>query len=161
MKKLLFLFSGLLLFALTGCSRTSNQTYEHALERANAYAAAINNDYREPEKIYAFLTEEMKAVLSEEAFCACWEKERTYPYITPLYLFYPELTLSEDAMQAQAVFQQAARIIGMEYTVQLVYENGDYYVDDWHCFADGSYLEKFKNIPYQIDWYYDIEDVTP
>ena len=32
---------------------------------------------------------------------------------------------------------------------------------DRYSFADGSYLEKFEDIPYQIDWYYDIEDVKP
>lgn len=149
----------LLAILLSGCkSSAPNNTYDHALERAEAYADAINHDYESPEKIYAFLTADIREQISEEDFCAAFEKERSYPYITPLYIFYPELTVSEDGMKAEAVFKQAARIIGMEYTVHLVYENGDYYVNDWQQFIDGSYLDKFDDIPYELDWYYDIED---
>ena len=43
----------------------------------------------------------------------------------------------------------------MTYPVELIYENGDYYVQDWASFLDGSYLEKFEDIPYSLDWYYD------
>lgn len=131
---------------------------DRAEERANAYADAINHDYREPEKIYRFLTAEIRSAISEEAFCEAFAKERSYPYITPLYIFYPELTIAPDRKAARVVFKQAARIVGMEYTVRLVYENGDYYVEDWERFIDGSYLNKFDHIPYSLDWYYDIVD---
>ena len=161
MKRRIISLCCLLILLAAVCLKKPGNTYQHAMERAEAYAYAINHDYRQPEKIYAFLTREMKSRLTEKEFCACWEKERTYPYITPLYIFYPELTLSEDGAAADVVFQQAARLVGMEYTVRLIYEDGDYYADDWHQFADGSYLEKFEDIPYQIDWYYDIEDVKP
>ena len=91
--------------------------------------------------------------MSCEDFCAAWEKERSYPYITPLYLFWPELTeYRRDT--AVVTFLQAARIEGMTYQVNLVYENGDYYVRDWEEFLDGSYLEKFEDTPYTLDWYY-------
>ncbi len=146
-----------MLLALCSCqSQVLNNTYDNALERVQAYADAINHDYEKPEKIYAFLTQDMKTQITKSDFCTAWEKERTYPYITPLYIFYPALTISEDGMFADAVFKQAARIVGMEYTVHLVYENGDYYVEDWQRFADGSYLEKFEDTPYQLDWYYDV-----
>ena len=79
-------------------------------------------------------------------------------FITPLYIFYPELTIAPDRKAARVVFKQAARIVGMEYTVRLVYENGDYYVEDWERFIDGSYLNKFDHISYSLDWYYDIVD---
>ena len=39
-----------------------------------------------------------------------------------------------------------------------VYEDGDYYIRDWEEFLDGSYLDKFENIPYSLDWYYDTEE---
>lgn len=159
-QRIVFLCCALALLAAVCVSEPRN-TYRHALERAEAYAYAINHDYRQPEKIYGFLTQELKSCLTEEEFCACWEKERTYPYITPLYIFDPELTLSEDGAAADVTFRRAARLIGMEYTVRMVYENGDYYADDWHQFVDGSYLEKFEDIPYQIEWYYNIEDIRP
>ena len=47
----------------------------------------------------------------------------------------------------------------MTYEIRLQYENGDYYVEDWHQFIDGSYLDKFEDIPYSLDWYYDPEDI--
>ena len=56
---------------------------------------------------------------------------------------------------ARVTFLRAARIDGMTYPVELIYENGDYYVQDWASFLDGSYLEKFEDIPYSLDWYYD------
>ena len=54
---------------------------------------------------------------------------------------------------------QAARLPGMTYTFGLVYEQGNYSIDDWEALADGSYLEKFENIPYSLDWYYDMDAV--
>ena len=146
------------LMLLCGCAK-NHQTAEHDMERAQAYADAINLAYDTPEAIYAFLTEGTRAQISQEDFCRAFAKERTYPYITPLYLFYPEVTLSDDGSEATVVYQQAARIIGMTYEIRLQYENGDYYVEDWHQFIDGSYLDKFEDIPYSLDWYYDPEDI--
>lgn len=146
------------LMLLCGCAK-NHQTAEHAMERAQAYADAINLAYDTPEAIYAFLTEGTRAQISQEDFCRAFAKERTYPYITPLYLFYPEVKLSDDGREAAVVYQQAARIVGMTYEIRLQYENGDYYVEDWHQFIDGSYLDKFEDIPYSLDWYYDPEDI--
>ena len=58
---LLCLMSLLLLY---GCAK-GNQTAEHAMERAQAYADAINHAYDTPEAIYAFLTEGTKAQISQ------------------------------------------------------------------------------------------------
>lgn len=149
----------ILVLLLCGCAGKP-KTEDQALERAQSYAQAINFEYETPEKIYEFLSTEITSQISLEAFCNAFEKERSFPYITPLYLFYPELRLSEDGVQATVTYQQAARIIGMEYEITMVYENGDYYVNDWYQFIDGTYLEKFEDIPYSLDWYYDPEDVN-
>ena len=131
----------------------SQRTQDRALLRAEAYADAINQDFASPEKIYGYLCENFRQQMSCEDFCAAWEKERSYPYITPLYLFWPEMAeYRQDT--AVVTFLQAARIEGMTYQVNLVYENGDYYVRDWEEFLDGSYLEKFEDTPYTLDWYY-------
>lgn len=159
MKRCLVILSCLISLAvLCGCAQ-NDRTEERALERAQAYADAINHSYDKPETIYDFLTENTKAKISREDFCAAFAKDRTYPYITPLYLFYPEVTVSNDGLEAAVVYQQAARIIGMTYEVRLQYENGDYYVEDWSQFIDGSYLDKFQDIPYSLDWYFDPEDI--
>jgi hypothetical protein len=155
--KRLFLIC-LLAALLTLCGCGSNQTEEHALERLVDYAQAIDYSYKEPGKIYAFLCQDFRDQMDEEAFCEAFAKERTYPYLTPLYISKPEITLSEDGLSGTAVYLQAARLVGMTYEVSFVYENGDYYIQDWEEFLDGSYLEKFDNMIYSLDWYYS-EDV--
>ena len=153
MKRIIVLFCLLLsVLVLTGFS--SNQTAEHALERLEAYAEAIDYSYKEPANIYKFLCQDFRDQMDEEAFCEAFAKERTYPYITPLYISKPEITLAEDGLSGTAVYLQAARLIGMTYEVSFVYENGDYYIQDWEEFLDGSYLEKFEKLSYSLDWYY-------
>ena len=156
MKRIVLICLLMALLTLSGCG--SNQTEEHALERMEAYAKAIDYSYEEPEKIYEFLCEDFRDQMDEEAFCEAFAKERTYPYITPLYISKPEITMSADGLSGTAVYLQAARIVGMTYEVSFVYENGDYYVQDWEEFLDGSYLEKFEDMLYSLDWYYS-EDV--
>ena len=102
----------LTLLALCACAE--RPTEENARKRAEAYAQAVNFAYETPEEIYAFLTEDVKARISQPAFCAAFAKDRTYPYITPLYLFYPEVSMADDGLSATVVYQQAARIIGMK-----------------------------------------------
>lgn len=147
----------LCLVLLTACGG-NNQTEEHALERLNDYAHAIDYDYKTPEKIYPFLCQAFRDQMSEEEFCEAFAKERSYPYITALYISKPQITMAEDGLSGTAVYDQAARIIGMVYEVEFVYENGDYYIVDWEEFLDGSYLEKFETVNYSLDWYYS-EDV--
>lgn len=152
-KKVLISILLLAVCFLSGCS--SNLTPEHAKERAEEYAQAINYEYENPEKIYAFMCRDFRNQMTEEEFCKAFKKERTYPYITPLYLNSdPRVKLSGDKKTGTVEYDQAARIVGMVYDIRLVYENGDYYVMDWEDFLDGSYLDKFEDIPYSLDWYY-------
>ena len=65
--KRLFLIC-LLAALLTLCGCGSNQTEEHALERLEAYAQAIDYSYKEPGKIYAFLCQDFRDQMDEEAF---------------------------------------------------------------------------------------------
>ena len=134
---------------------------ERAAERAADYAQAVNYDYETPEKIYAFLTEELRGMMTEAEFTEAFKKERSYPYITPLYLMKnPEIELALDGLTGTVIYAQAARITGMTYEIGLVYENGDYYIEDWMELADGSYLEKFEDCPYTLDWYYDLDEAS-
>ena len=158
---LLVLCAAVTLSAVLYFSTVHRKTEARAQKRAEAYAEALNNEYKTPEKIYIFLTKEFRSQMSKEDFCKAFEKERSYPYITPLYIFKPELKMADDMKSGEVFYLQAARIVGMTYKIELVYENGDYYVKDWSQLLDGSYLDKFKDIPYSLDWYYDETSPTP
>ena len=105
-KRAACLICALTLLALCACAE--RPTEENARKRAEAYAQAVNFAYETPEEIYAFVTEDVKTRLSQPAFCAAFAKDRTYPYITPLYLFYPEVSMADDGLSATVVYQQAA-----------------------------------------------------
>lgn len=156
-KRFMFALLAVVLLA-SGCDSAS-PGYERAAERAEEYAKAVNYEYETPEVIYSLLCKDYRESVAEADFCEAYAKERSFPYITPLYVFDPEITLSEDDLEARVVYKQAARIIGMEYEIAMVFEDGDYYIKDWEELLDGSYLEKFENIPYSLDWYYNPEDI--
>lgn len=145
-----------LCLTLSACSE-NNRTVEQAQARADEYAYAINYRYETPAEIYPFLCQNYRDQITQEEFSQAFTKERSYPYLTPLYINYGSVTLSEDGNQADATFKQAARLLGMTYSFTLVYEDGDYYVQDWEELIDGSYLEKFEDIPYSLDSYFDFE----
>ncbi len=136
------------------------KTKEAALARAKEYAHAINYDFKTPEKIYDFLWSGFREQMDEKDFIEAFVKERSYPYITPLYIFFPEVTGQTDEGGYIITFLQAARIVGMTYDIEMVYEDGNWFVKDWEQFPDGSYLEKFENIPYSLDWYYDLSELN-
>ncbi len=136
-----------------------SETEEAALSRAKEYAHAINYEFKTPEKIYAFLWSGFREQMNEQDFVEAFVKERSYPYITPLYIFFPEVTGQTEDGGYIITFLQAARIVGMTYDIEMVYEDGNWFVKDWEQFPDGSYLEKFENIPYSLDWYYDLSEL--
>ncbi len=140
----------------TGCAK-DNKTQEHAEERVQAFANAINYDYETPEKIYAYLTHDFRDSMTEEAFTEAFNKERSYPYLVPLFINYRSIEMSDDLASGTAHFSQAARLPGMKYDLSFVYENGDYYMIAFENFPDGSYLDKFEDIPYSLDSYFDVD----
>ena len=160
------ILSAFLIFFLLFCSAAGEddrsaapQTEEAAFARAKEYAHAINYDFKTPEKIYAFLWSGFQEQMDEQEFIEAFLKERSYPYITPLYIFFPEVTGQTEEGGYIITFLQAARIVGMTYDIEMIYENGDWFVKDWEQFPDGSYLEKFESIPYSLDWYYDLSEL--
>lgn len=143
--------------SFAGCATKSSARSldELARDRVFEYMEAFNQGGKHPEGIYRFLSSDLKARISEQDFLEAYLKERSYPYITPFYVFEPVIELSDDGMTGKVTFQQAARIVGMTWECALVYEDGTYYFRDWEYLIDGSYLEKFEDIPYDLSWYYD------
>ncbi len=135
----------------------NNLSKENAEVRAMEFAEAVNYSYKNPEKIYAYLSSDFKDNMSEEDFVAAFIKERSYPYLTPLFINYSSIQLTEQKTKGTAIYSQAARLPGMIYKVELVFENNNYYIYDFEEFLDGSYLDKFENLSYSLDSYFDFK----
>ncbi len=110
--------------------------------RVNAFIKAVNAN--RPGDVYLFLTPELKAMLSREEFRHNFAKERSYPYLTPLYLYLDEVKLSSDRRSGEALLTVAARLPGEKMRVKLIYTKGQYYIEAFRDIADGSYLHKFE-----------------
>lgn len=143
-------------YLFTGCTK-SNISAKNAEERVKAFADEINYNYETPGNIYDFLTQEYKDKITREEFTKAFEKERSYPYLTPLFINFESIEMSEDKLRGIAHFSQAARLPGMEYEIRFVYEEGDYRMEAFEDLIDGSYLDKFKSIPYSLDSYFDFD----
>lgn len=127
---------------------------EAAAAAAKAYADAVDYDYEDPAVIYEWMTNDYKASISEADFVAAFNKERSYPYLTPLFIYYDRVEMDGDYMRGTAYYTQAARLPGMVYEVGLVYEDGGYHIEDFEDFPDGSYLEKFDTVTYDLSSYF-------
>lgn len=157
MRRRLILFIILITgIALVSC-KAQEPAEERASQRVREFAHAVNYEYDHPEKIYPYLAQDFKDQMTEEAFAEAFKKERSYPYLTPLFINNETVELSENGESGTVVFEQAARLPGMYYTVSLVYENGDYYIIAFEDFLDGSYLEKFDGLSYSLDDYFDFD----
>lgn len=128
---------------------------EEAVLTVCAFAEDLNYHYREPERLYDYLTGDFQAQMSREEFIRAFEKERSYPYLTPLFINYESIEMAEDERSGVATFSQAARLPGMVYELPFVYEDGQYKVIAFENFPDGSYLEKFDKLTYSLDSYFD------
>lgn len=135
----------------------NNLTKENAEQRALDFANAVNYEYKNPLKIYKFMSEEYKAKLSSAEFVKAFNKERSYPYLTPLFINFDSVEFTDEMKVGTAIYSQAARLPGMVYKVKLIYENNNYYIIAFEDFLDGSYLKKFENLSYSLDSYFDFK----
>lgn len=115
-----------------------------AEEQANGFAQAINEN--NPTDLYSYLLPEIQGMLSRDAFVKNFAHERSYPYLTPLYIYLDEVKLDEGKRSGEAIFTVAARLPGEKMRVKLYYLDQQYYLDAFREIADGSYIEKFKKL---------------
>ena len=59
--------------------------------------------------------------------------------------------------EAEEVFKALSTPVRLR-IMEMIYEDDGWYVKDWEQFPDGSYLKKFEDIPYSLDWYYDFSE---
>lgn len=153
-KKLLVAGLGLLLVValaiVTVCylsgdmGRFTPKGLSHAERRVREMAEAANAN--DPARVYDYLTEELRGMISREAFVENWAHERTYPYLIPFWIFYRGVELDEGGKTGTATFERAARLPGQFEVYGVVYENGGYYFDAFRKIADGSYIEIFDRL---------------
>lgn len=109
--------------------------------QAKKFAQAVNEN--NPQELYSYLLPEIQGLLSRDEFIKNYAKERSYPYLTPLYLYLDEVKLDEGKKSGEAIFTVASRLPGEKMKVKLVYQDRQYYFDAFRAVADGSYIEKF------------------
>lgn len=146
---------GTLWFSFRRMSGGSSE--KSAIQAAEAYAEAVDYQYKDPAAIYAFMTDDFRQSMSEDAFIEAFNKERSYPYLTPLFINFDRVELSEDQMTGTAYYSQAARLPGMVYEVGMVYEDHAWHIRDFDDFLDGSYLDKFDTVTYDLKSYFDTD----
>ena len=59
-----------------------------AEKAAMAYAEAIDYQYENPAVIYEFMTDDFRKIMDKSEFIRAFKKERSYPYLTPLFINY-------------------------------------------------------------------------
>lgn len=159
--KIILVILILLIAALTvavSIWRADAQTSEQsAVKAAEDYAEAVDYQYKDPAAIYQFMTDEFKQSMSEDDFIQAFNKERSYPYLTPLFINFDRVELNEDGKSGTAYYSQAARLPGMVYEVGLLYEDHKWHIKDFESFLDGSYLDKFDTVTYDLKSYFDTE----
>ena len=144
-KTYLFGIIGMLIVAAIIFALTINRpTEKQAVKRIDEFTTAVN--YNVPEDLYDLLSSDLKALITKEGFVYNFADERSYPYITPLFLILDELTLSEDNMSGDISFIVSARLAGEFMQAKLVFEDGDYYITMFDWIIDGSYKAKFELI---------------
>lgn len=139
----IFLFSACVNMPTISTTNTRNDTFLHATERAQQVIDAINSN--QPDALYSLLTEELRNAISQKEFMRRFADERSYPYLTPLYLYLDAIDLHPEGT-AQVVCSVASRLPGEYYSFTLVYEHNAYYASIFEDIIDGSYRLKFNHI---------------
>lgn len=115
-----------------------------AVYRVEGFIKAVNEN--RPGDIYPLLTPQLREKISKGDFEGNFAKERSYPYLTPLYLYLDEVKLSPDKRTGEAILTVASRLPGEKMRVSICYYHGRYYIDAFRDVVDGSYLTKFQRL---------------
>lgn len=150
MRKINIIYVLLLALLLSSCSSLKedssnywdNCNFERASIRSQKMVKAINE--KNPIIIYSLLTQEIKNIISEKEFVKNYNDELTYPYISPLYCYLQTIDLHYD-VKGTVSCKVASRLIGENFSFDIIYENGDYYFKVFEDIADGTYKNKFEN----------------
>ncbi len=115
-----------------------------AAQRVQGFIDAVNEN--NPGEVYPYLLPQLRERISKEDFVRNFAKERSYPYLTPLYLYLDEVKLAPDRYNGEAVLTVAARLPGEKMRVQVGYYRGKYYIAAFEDIVDGTFEGKFKKL---------------
>lgn len=116
-----------------------------ARSRIEAFIRAVNEN--RPENIYYYLLPSIRALITREGFVLNYARERSYPYLTPLYLYLEKLEVDPDQSSGRALCLVAARLPGQIRIFPIIFTDEDYFVDAFRNIADGRFAEKFDRLP--------------
>lgn len=117
---------------------------QQAISRIEAFVEGIN--YNNPEVIYEHLLKEYQDIMKKDEFAAHWNKERSYPYLTPLFIYVEDITFSQGFLEGEVRSVVAARLPGEYMYFTFKWQEDNYYIDAFSEIIDGSYLEKFDKL---------------
>jgi len=118
---------------------------DRARNRMEAFIRVVNEN--RPEKVYDYLLPSIQALIDRDGFVLNFTRERSYPYLTPLYLYLEKLKLDPDQSSGRAICRVAARLPGQIRVFPIIFTDGKYFVDAFREIADGSFAEKFDRLP--------------
>lgn len=133
-----------LLVSLVSINQSKPKTEEQAIKRVEGFIQAINDN--NPAEVYQYLTPDIKELIGQQGFEQNFTKERSYPYLTPLFLYLDKLELTKDKQSGIAECIVAARLPGQRMNFTVVYVKDNYYVVAFQDIADGSFIEKFDKL---------------
>ncbi len=104
-------------------------------------------DYNHPDKIYPLLTPELRASIDKSEFVRNFVHERSYPYLTPLFIYVDSIEFDEKYTVGHVICTVASRLPGefMDFYVRYTPGKG-YFIDALHPIVDGSYIELFERL---------------
>lgn len=117
---------------------------KNAYTQVNKFVKAL--DYNRPEKIYPLLIPQLRKVIDKKSFIVNFNHERSYPYLTPLFI-YVDSILFDDYKVGAVICTVASRLPGeyMEFYVRYIPFKG-YYIDALQTIVDGSYIKIFDKL---------------
>ena len=115
-----------------------------AERRLDRFMEAVN--YNRPAEIYPLLSPRLQDMVSKDGFVKNFQKERSYPYLTPLFIYLDKIEFNEGKTNGDVQFSVASRLPGEKMRVGIEFVDGAYYIDAFEEIVDGSYIEKFDRL---------------
>lgn len=143
-KKIIFFLVIILAASVMVFKINQPMTKDNAIKRTEKFIEAVNAN--KPEDIYDYLAPTIQSLISREGFVKNFAKERSYPYLTPLYLYLEDINLSEDKTEGTITCIVASRLPGEKMKFEIIFVNNNYYIDAFSDVADGSFIKKFEKL---------------